>query len=58
MSASERRFSAGMSVDATAELLRVPPITVLREWKSANAWSIRELAGPITNGQRALEPHR
>lgn len=25
-----------MSVDETAELLRVPPITVMREWKSAN----------------------
>jgi RNA polymerase sigma-70 factor, ECF subfamily len=47
----ELRFFGGLSVDETAEVLRVSPITVMREWKSAKAWLYRELAGPSTNGQ-------
>ena len=31
--------------------VRVSPITVMREWKSAKAWLYRELAGPTANGQ-------
>jgi RNA polymerase sigma-70 factor, ECF subfamily len=54
----ELRFFGGLSVDETAEVLRVSPITVMREWKSAKAWLYRELAGPTANGQRTLEPHR
>lgn len=46
----ELRFFGGLSVDETAEVLRVSPITVLREWKSARAWLYRELAGPTPNG--------
>ena len=40
----------GPSVEKTAEVLRVSPITVMREWKSAKAWLYRELAGPTANG--------
>jgi RNA polymerase sigma factor (TIGR02999 family) len=47
----ELRFFGGLSVEETAEVLRVSPITVMREWKSAKAWLYRELAGPTTNGQ-------
>src|SRR5262245_49438992 len=47
----ELRFFGGLSVEETAEVLRVSPITVMREWKSAKAWLYRELAGPIANGQ-------
>jgi len=54
----ELRFFGGLSVDETAEVLRVSPITVMREWKSAKAWLFRELAGPTANGQRTLEPRR
>ena len=54
----ELRFFGGLSVDETAEVLRVSPITVMREWKSAKAWLYRELAGPTANGQRTLEPRR
>ena len=46
----ELRFFGGLSVDETAEVLRVSPITVMREWKSAKAWLYRELAGPTANG--------
>ena len=54
----ELRFFGGLSVDETAEVLRVSPITVMREWKSAKAWLYRELAGPNANGQPTLEPRR
>jgi RNA polymerase sigma-70 factor (ECF subfamily) len=54
----ELRFFGGLSVEETAEVLRVSPITVLREWKSAKAWLYRELAGPTADGQRTLEPRR
>ena len=47
----ECRFYGGMSVEETADVLRVSPITVMREWKSAKAWLYRELAGPIAHGQ-------
>src|SRR5438105_4870550 len=46
----ELRFFGGLSVDETAEVLHVSPITVMREWKSAKAWLYRELAGPTANG--------
>jgi RNA polymerase sigma factor (TIGR02999 family) len=47
----ELRFFGGLSVDETAEVLRVSPITVMREWKSAKAWLYRELAGPAADGR-------
>jgi RNA polymerase sigma factor (TIGR02999 family) len=47
----ELRFFGGLSVEETAAVLRVSPITVMREWKSAKAWLYRELAGPSANGQ-------
>ena len=54
----ELRFFGGLSVDETADVLRVSSITVMREWKSAKAWLYRELAGPTAHGPRTLEPHR
>ena len=47
----ELRFVGGLSVEETAEVLCVSPITVMREWKSAKAWLYRELAGPAAHGQ-------
>jgi DNA-directed RNA polymerase specialized sigma24 family protein len=47
----ELRSFGGLSVDETAEVLRVSPITVMREWKCAKAWLYREVAGPTANGQ-------
>ena len=46
----ELRFFGGLSVEETAEVLRVSAITVMREWKSAKAWLYRELAAPAVNG--------
>ncbi|QQS42261.1 MAG: sigma-70 family RNA polymerase sigma factor [Acidobacteriota bacterium] len=39
----ELRFFGGLSVDETAEVLSVAPITVMREWKKAKAWLYLEL---------------
>ena len=54
----ELRFFGGLSVEETAEVLHVSPITVMREWKSAKAWLYRELSGETRNGPRTLESHR
>jgi RNA polymerase sigma-70 factor (ECF subfamily) len=39
----ELRFFGGLSVDETAGALRVSPQTVMRDWKLARAWMMREL---------------
>jgi RNA polymerase sigma-70 factor, ECF subfamily len=39
----ELRFFGGLSVDETAEVLKISPQTVLRDWKLAKAWLLREL---------------
>ena len=39
----ELRFFGGLSVEETAEVLRISPQSVLRDWKLANAWLLREL---------------
>jgi RNA polymerase sigma-70 factor, ECF subfamily len=39
----EMRYFGGMTVDETAEVLGVSPITVKREWSKARAWLYREL---------------
>lgn len=40
----ELRFFAGLSVEETAEVLKVSPDTVLRDWRLARAWLLNELA--------------
>jgi DNA-directed RNA polymerase specialized sigma24 family protein len=50
----ELRFFGGLSVDETAEVLRVSSITLMREWKTAKAWLYRELTTPSANGPRTL----
>jgi RNA polymerase sigma factor (TIGR02999 family) len=40
----ELRFFGGLSVEETAELLHVSPVTVMREWSMAKAWLHRELS--------------
>jgi len=39
----ELRFFAGLSVEKTAEVLKVSPDTVVRDWRMAKAWLHREL---------------
>ncbi len=41
----ELRFFGGLSVEETAEVLKVSPETVHRDWKLARAWLLRELSG-------------
>jgi RNA polymerase sigma factor (TIGR02999 family) len=40
----ELRFFGGLSVEETAEVLKVSPQTVMRDWKMARAWLMAELA--------------
>jgi len=40
----ELRFFGGLTVEETAEVLRVSPETVRRDWKLAKAWLLRELS--------------
>jgi RNA polymerase sigma factor (TIGR02999 family) len=54
----ELRFFGGLTVEETAEVLRVSSITVMREWKSAKAWLYRELSPSTANGPRTLDPDR
>lgn len=41
----EMRFFGGLSVEETAEVLKVSPITVKRDWRAARAWLFREMTG-------------
>jgi RNA polymerase sigma factor (TIGR02999 family) len=43
----EMRFFGGMSVEETAEVLKLSPVTVKREWRAAKLWLHRELAGAV-----------
>jgi RNA polymerase sigma factor (TIGR02999 family) len=40
----ELRFFGGLSVEETAEVLKVSPQSVLRDWKLAKAWLLREIS--------------
>ena len=46
----EMRFFGGLSVEETAEVLKVSPVTVMRDWSTAKAWLYRELTGRTTDG--------
>lgn len=39
----ELRFFGGLSVQETAEVLKVSPETVMRDWRLAKVWLLREL---------------
>jgi len=39
----ELRYFGGLSVEETAEVLNVAPITVMRDWQFAKAWLAREM---------------
>ena len=46
----EMRFFGGLSVEETAEVLKISAVTVMRDWSTARAWLYRELAGGTTDG--------
>jgi len=39
-----------LSVEETASVLKVSPETVMRDWKLAKAWLLRELRGGGASG--------
>ena len=39
----ELRFFGGLSVEETAEVLKISSVTVMRDWAMAKAWLLREL---------------
>ena len=41
----ELRYFGGLSVEETAEALHVSPETVMRDWRLARAWLLREITG-------------
>jgi RNA polymerase sigma-70 factor, ECF subfamily len=41
----EMRFFGGLTVEETAAALKVSPDTVMRDWRLAKAWLLRELRG-------------
>jgi RNA polymerase sigma factor (TIGR02999 family) len=49
----ELRFFGGLSVEETAEALEISPETVMRDWKFAKNWLMRELS----RGRHGGPPH-
>jgi RNA polymerase sigma factor (TIGR02999 family) len=41
----ELRFFGGLTVEETAEVVKLSPITIMREWRAAKAWLGREVSG-------------
>jgi DNA-directed RNA polymerase specialized sigma24 family protein len=46
----ELRFFGGLSVEEAAEVLKVSPITIKRDWIAARAWLYREISGGDHDG--------
>jgi RNA polymerase sigma factor (TIGR02999 family) len=54
----EMRFFGGLNVEETAEVLKVSPATVRRDWSIAKFWLYRELGGGNVHGFRPVEASR
>ena len=46
----ELRFFGGLSVEETADALKISPETVMRDWKFAKNWLLRELSRTSSRG--------
>jgi len=46
----ELRFFGGLNVEETAEVLKISPETVMRDWKMAKAWLRKEIGGSALHG--------
>ena len=46
----ELRYFGGLSVEEAAEVLGVAPVTVMRDWKIAKMWLLRELSNRRDEG--------
>jgi RNA polymerase sigma-70 factor, ECF subfamily len=51
----ELRFFGGLSVEETAEVLKISPRTVKREWSFGRAWLRTELGVDGSDGSKSLE---
>ncbi len=54
----EMRFFGGLSVEETAEVLKISAVTVMRDWSTAKAWLYRELTGGTGDEFRSMETSR
>jgi RNA polymerase sigma factor (TIGR02999 family) len=54
----ELRFFGGLSVNETAEAMRLSPITIIREWNKAKAWLYQELTPEPNDGARPVASDR
>jgi RNA polymerase sigma factor (TIGR02999 family) len=45
----ELRFFGGLTVEETAEVLKVSPDTVKRDWRLVKVWLLRELTGGVND---------
>jgi RNA polymerase sigma-70 factor (ECF subfamily) len=54
----EMRFFGGLTLEETAEVLKVSSVTVRRDLRTAKAWLFRELTGGTDDGFRSLEASR
>ena len=54
----EMRFFGGLSVEETAAVVQVSPVTVRRDWSSAKIWLYRELSGETEDGLGSVETAR
>jgi len=54
----EMRFFGGLSVEETAEILKVSSVTVMRDWSTAKAWLYRELGGGTDDGSEKMGTSR
>jgi RNA polymerase sigma factor (TIGR02999 family) len=46
----ELRFFGGLSVDETSQVMKISPETVMRDWKTAKVWLLREISGSKYSG--------
>jgi RNA polymerase sigma-70 factor (ECF subfamily) len=46
----ELRYFGGLTVEETAEALRISSVPVMRDWSTAKAWLYREMTGGATGG--------
>jgi RNA polymerase sigma-70 factor (ECF subfamily) len=46
----ELRFFGGLNVEETADVLKISPETVMRDWKMAKAWLLKEISGSALHG--------
>ena len=47
----EMRFFGGLSVEEVAEVLKVSKETVMRDWRLAKSWLLRELDNTVTSNE-------